>query len=57
VISSWLSPVLIGITAVFLGRSHYTIYVSKRGNRFSLVTTWLATLFVIGFWTWQWALK
>jgi len=56
-ISSWLSPVLIGVTALLLGRSHYTLYVLKRGNRFSTITTWLATLFVVGFWTWQWVFK
>ena len=56
-ISSWLSPVLIGVAAAALARSHYTLYVLRRGNRFSTVITWLATLFVIGFWTWQWVLK
>lgn len=56
-VSSWLSPVLIGFTAVLLGRAHYTLYVLKRGNRFSMATTWLATLFVAGFWTWQWIVK
>ena len=51
--ASWLSPVLIGLAALAIGRAHYVLYVLKRGNRFSVVTTWLATLFVIGFWTWQ----
>jgi hypothetical protein len=45
---------LIGLTAVLLGRAHYVLHVLKRGNRFSSVATWLATAFVIGFWTWQW---
>ena len=50
----WLSPVLIGVTALFLGRAHYVLYVLKRGSRLTTVITWLATLFVIGFWTWKW---
>lgn len=49
-----LSPFLIGLTVILLGRSHFTLYVLKRGNRTSFVVTWLATLFVVGFWTWRW---
>ena len=45
---------MIGVTAVVLGRAHYVLHVLKRGNRFSAVMTWLATIFVAGFWTWQW---
>jgi hypothetical protein len=52
-----LSPFLIGVTAVLLGRAHYVLYIVKRGNRFSTIVTWLTTVFVIGFWTWQWILK
>jgi hypothetical protein len=55
-VATWLSPVLIGLTAVLLGRAHYLLYVLKRGNRLSSVITWLSTVFVIGFWTWQWYL-
>jgi hypothetical protein len=33
------------------------LYVLKRGNRISFAVTWLATIFVVGFWTWQWAFK
>ncbi len=51
---TWLSPVLIGMTALFLGRAHYVIYVLKRSSKITTAITWLATLFVIGFWTWQW---
>jgi hypothetical protein len=32
------------------------LYILKRGNRFSMTMTWLATVFVVGFWTWQWVL-
>ena len=52
----WLSPVLIGVTAVLLGRAHYVLYVLKRGGRLTAAITWLATLFVIGFWTWKWVM-
>ena len=52
-----MSPVFIGLAGVFLGRAHYTLYYLKRGNRTSMVITWLATVFVVGFWTWQWVIK
>jgi hypothetical protein len=42
-----------GLAVLLLGRAHYVLYVLKRGNRFSTVMTWLATAFVIAFWTWQ----
>lgn len=54
---SWLSPVLIAVTAVLIGRAHYVLYVLKRGNRFSTVTTWLTTAVVVGYWSWQWFLS
>ena len=53
-IAGWLSPILIGLSTALLGRAHYVLYVLKRGNRASTVITWLATVFVIGFWTWRW---
>ena len=56
-VASWLSPVLIGLTTVLLGRAHYMLYILKRGNRFSTAMTWLATLLVAGFWTWQWVIS
>ena len=49
-----MSPVLIGLSAVLLARAHYVLYFLRRGNRASAVITWLATVFVIGFWTWPW---
>ena len=52
--ATWLSPFLIGFTAVLLGRAHYMLYFLKRGNRLSAAITWAATFFVIGFWTWRW---
>ena len=44
---------LIGLTAVMLGRAHWVLYKLKRGNRFSRIATWVATIAVLGFWTWQ----
>ena len=51
---TWLAPVLIGVTALLLGRAHYVLYVLGRGNAFSMAMTWISTIFVIGFWSWQW---
>ena len=53
-IAGWLPPILIGLSTAFLGRAHYVLYVLKRGNRTSTAVTWLATVLVIGFWTWRW---
>jgi uncharacterized membrane protein len=53
-VAGWLSPVLLGVTALLLGRAHYVLYVLRRSNRFSVVMTWFATVLVIGFWSWRW---
>ncbi len=45
---------LIGVTVAALGRSHYVLHVLKRGNWVSAAITWVATIVVIGFWSWQW---
>ena len=50
---AWLSPVLIGLSGLLLGRSFYILYVRKRGSRAAVVITWLSAAFVIGFWTWR----
>ena len=52
VVVSWLAPVLIALSIVLLGRSFYILYVLKRGNRASAAITWLAAVFVAGYWTW-----
>jgi hypothetical protein len=57
VVVTWLAPVMIGLTILLFGRAHYVLYVLKRGNGFSRVMTWLGTVLVTGFWTWQWLLK
>ena len=51
--AGWLSPVFIVLSAALLGRAQYVLYVVKRGTRASAVITWLATLLVLGFWTWR----
>ena len=53
-VAGWLSPILIGLSVMMLGRAHYVLYVLKRGNRASILITWVATIFVLGFWTWRW---
>ncbi len=52
-VAGWLSPILIGLSVVLLGRAHFVIYVLKQGNRATTLITWLATTIVIGFWTWK----
>jgi hypothetical protein len=52
-----MSPILIGVTVVAMARSHYVLYVLKRGNLASTVITWAATLLVIAFWSWHWLTK
>jgi hypothetical protein len=45
--------VFIGLSVALLGRAHYVLYVLNRGTRTTTVITWLATIFVIGFWAWK----
>jgi hypothetical protein len=52
-VTSWLAPVLIGLSVLLLLRSFYILYVRRRGTRASAVITWISAAFVIGFWTWQ----
>jgi len=49
----WLLPVMIVLSILLLGRSFYILYVLRRGNRVSTIITWLAALFVVGYWTWR----
>ena len=44
---------LIALSVLLLGRSFYILYVQKRGTRVTEVITWLAFLFVVGYWTWR----
>ena len=52
-VAGWLAPILIGLSLVLLARSFYILYVLRRGSRVSTVVTWVAAVFVIGFWTWK----
>ena len=52
-VAGWLSPVLIGLSVLLLGRAFYVLYVQRRGNRASAVITWLSAVFVVGYWTWR----
>jgi hypothetical protein len=38
---------------LLLGRSFWILYVRKRGTPATVVITWLAALFVVGYWTWR----
>jgi hypothetical protein len=52
VVVKWMSPALIALSFVFLGRSFYILYVQKRGTKPIKIITWCSALFVVGFWTW-----
>jgi hypothetical protein len=52
-VAGWLSPLLIGLSIAAIGRAFYVLYAKKRGTRLSHVITWLAAVFVVGFWTWR----
>ncbi len=46
-----MSPVLIALSVLLLGRSFYLIYVRKRASRPVVILTWCSALFVVVFWT------
>jgi hypothetical protein len=48
-----LTPVLLGVSLLFLGRAFYALYVKRNGTRVTKIVTWLSFIFVVGFWTWQ----
>jgi hypothetical protein len=52
VVTGWLSPVLICMSILLMGRSFYVLYVRKIGSPATAVITWCALVFVVGFWTW-----
>ena len=52
VVTGWLSPVLLGVSILLMGRSFYVIYVRKIGTRPTVIITWFAFTFMAGFWTW-----
>ena len=48
-----MSPALIALSFVLLGRSFYILYVQKRGTRPVEILTWLSATLVVCFWTWK----
>ena len=52
-VAGWLAPLLIAVSVLLLGRSFYILYVRRSGTRATEVITWLAALFVVGYWTWR----
>jgi len=52
-IAGWLAPLMIGLSGILLLRAHFLLHVRKRGGRPTAVVTWLATMAVVGFWTWK----
>ena len=53
VVADWVLPVLIVLSLLLMGRSFYILYVLRRGNRASMIITWLTAAFVVGYWTWR----
>jgi len=52
IVTGWLSPVLLCASILLMGRSFYLIYVRKISTRSTVIITWLALMFMVGFWTW-----
>jgi hypothetical protein len=52
-VSRWVAPVLVLLSVFLLARSFYSLYVQRRGTRFSKMVAWVSALFVVGFWTWR----
>ena len=53
VVGGWIAPVLFCASVVLIGRSFYVIYVRKVRNRLTVVVSWSALVFMVGFWTWH----
>lgn len=49
-----LRPVLWGISALFLARAHYGLWIRRRGNRLSRLVVWMATGVTGGIWIATW---
>jgi hypothetical protein len=56
VVTGWLSPLLVCASILLMARSFYVIYVKKISSRPTVVITWVAFVFMVGFWTWYLAL-
>jgi hypothetical protein len=53
VVTGWLSPLLLTLSILLIGRSFYVIYVRKVRTPVTVAVAWLALIFMIGFWTWN----
>jgi hypothetical protein len=54
-VSGWLSPLLVCASLLLLGRSFWMIYVRQVATRATTIVTWCSLVFIIGFWTWHFA--
>lgn len=45
-----LTPFLIVLSGLLLGRAHYLIHVRRHGHRWSRRIVWIATVLVISLW-------
>jgi hypothetical protein len=52
-VSGWIAPVLVCASVLLIGRSFYVIYVRGIRRRATVVITWSALVFMVGFWTWR----
>ena len=51
-VSGWLSPVLLSASILLMARSFFVIYVRKIRTHTTVIITWSAFSFMVGFWTW-----
>ena len=52
-VSGWIAPALICASVALIGRSFYVIYVRGMRTRATVVITWCALVFMVGFWAWR----
>jgi hypothetical protein len=52
VVTGWLTPILVGVAILLLGRSFYVIYVRKIRTRATVIVAWSSLTFMVGFWSW-----
>ena len=52
-VGGWIAPLLLGVSVILIGRSFYVIYCRGVRTRATVVITWSALVFMVGFWTWQ----
>ena len=53
VVTGWIAPVLLCASMLLIGRSFYVIYVRNVRSRATVVISWCALVFIVGFWSWQ----